>query len=109
MKFTSSKTLRVFMAFVLALGLMPLPAYAAPSDGGGSTDIVAGKSPALTTQGSEQTVGATDEVQAAEWIADLSDTDISTATFFRKTTRTRTRFSRLHMKAPSCKKAPTTE
>ena len=63
---------------------MPLPAYAAPSDGGGSTDIVAGKSPALTTQGSEQTVGATDEVQAAEWIADLSDTEISTATFFRE-------------------------
>ena len=75
MKFSSSKTLRVFMAFVLALGLMPLPAYAAPSDGGGSTDIVAGKSPALTTQGSEQTVGEVIEESPSEELVwnDLSN------------------------------------
>ena len=69
MKLTGSKAHCIIMALVLAIGLMPMLAYAAPSgEGNGSlTDIVAGVSPALSTQEGEELVaeGVTVEFEGA--------------------------------------------
>ena len=77
MKLSNCKTLRVLMAFVLALGLMPLPAYAANSN-----DLVAGSAPSLSTQDSGQSETEVGEVEQTQQY-DISGCEVDYSSFVR--------------------------